>query len=431
MENDRLQHQLTSRCCKSDVYPIQGMESVIITVSGYHGSERFNLIKLISHSGANYVGAMSGSITHLVCWKFEGKKFNLAKKFKTVIVNHRWVEDCINQGKRVPEHSYTLQSGQEVGPLLLEAPLIVKECASSKNKVLCGNPDGVDSDKQKTEFSFGASGNPGWTDSCLVEKNLCPDYGKCAKLPHKSERKLVKKSLKQENLTSSRYTFQMTPLSRLVRTEEESSSHSSQLMSEKRKISNSNGAATSAEPSRKAKRLVKKNVAMVLEPLIIDLDHDYHINGVHSPHCDIAAPNPSGGVRNITEIREGFDDELYDERRNSAGVYDDIEEIEDWNILSASNNSTLCIEDSPTATGKTLKGTSSSAENLNEIEDLDEFDHVTKLSTSPNLSCVICWTAYSSTRGILPCKHRFCYSCIQKWALKEKKGMLPFVQKTF
>ncbi|KAI4388974.1 hypothetical protein MLD38_001254 [Melastoma candidum] len=103
------------------------MDSVVATVSGYHGSDRLHLIKLVSLSGASYVGALTNSTTHLICWRFEGRKYEMAKRFRTIVVNHCWVEDCRTSGERVPELTYLLKSGEEVGPLRLEVPDGIKE----------------------------------------------------------------------------------------------------------------------------------------------------------------------------------------------------------------------------------------------------------------------------------------------------------------
>ncbi|KRG93799.1 hypothetical protein GLYMA_19G042100v4 [Glycine max] len=349
--------------------PVQGMERVVATVSGYHGSERFNLIKLISQAGGNYVGAMSKSITHLVCWKFEGKKYDIALKFRIHVVNHRWVEDCIKEGRRVPEDSYTLQSGHEVGPLLLEVPL-VRASSLTKKKLVGDKLHATGSERKNSDFSSGASGTYVLEDSCLMKKH------------------------------------------------EESSSYSSRLSRRgKRHICNGKENTTVARPSRKGRRLASDLVdKVVLGPSILDLTTDDHLFRMDSQQTDAEATSSlSVGVNNniILQNSEGPNAGLSNQSRTIIGGSNDIEQIKDSSHISKPRNSTSFIEDPLPVPQTSIDLCSSDDE---KFTDGDQADNVAGLPTSTEMSCVICLTEFSSTRGILPCGHRFCFPCIQNWA---------------
>ncbi|XP_022983591.1 E3 ubiquitin-protein ligase rnf8-A isoform X1 [Cucurbita maxima] len=393
--------------------PIEGMESVVATVSGYHGTERFNLIKMISYTGASYVGVMSRSITHLICWELEGRKFNLAKKFKTIIVNHRWLEDCIKQGMRVPEDPYILQSGQSAGPLSMKLPFSDKGSVSTKKYKVpseklhnCGN---VEDQRIKGMCSFGDSILP---HSSLLDKEMYPDFRNSDDTAHKQKHKLRKRisKLEEPSSSSSKNHFkEPTPSDFFAIGCGSSSSLARDETKGKRYNENS-----TVRSSRRWRRLVKKNSSEDHnDPDVWNFDPEqYHLATrnsltVLSSHCDDETDTEVVNVGGTADR-----DQLCDERGLASDSFEGVEACENQ---STSRHTNLLVENAPR-----ILTVTSEDELHKDLQKIIE-DPVIELnesipSTTTELSCVICWTDFSSTRGVLPCGHRFCYSCIQNWA---------------
>ncbi|VVA94332.1 unnamed protein product [Arabis nemorensis] len=356
-----------------------GMENVVATVSGYHGSERFKLIKLISHSGASYVGAMSRSITHLVCWKFEGKKYSLAKKFDTIVVNHQWVEECIKEGRRVSEAPYMFESGEEVGPLMIELPAVSEEARVTK-KV---NKASETFDKY---FGNGEENNRGstselstWMDSVL---------------------------LKEKNIEPNRHSVRLR------------TKRPSNIFEDKEN--------TVAESSGKGKRrLVKQRSCRN----IIDLESDNNCHDISDEQQRTAQnsrkPNDGNGKDCVLEPGETSALRHHGEYATQNWDVDEIEESENWShpaVFKPPRSSSA--ERKPQDDGLNFDKPGSRREETEAIEEV-----------YAQVSCIICWTEFSSTRGSLPCGHRFCYSCIQKWVdhlvSERKKTTCPLCKSSF
>ncbi|XP_039142349.1 uncharacterized protein LOC120279480 [Dioscorea cayenensis subsp. rotundata] len=387
--------------------PIQGMESVIATVSGYHGIERFKLMKLITHSGASFVGAMGKSTTHLVCWKFEGKKYELAKNLGTLIVSHRWFEDCLKEGKRLPEDPYAMQSGQQVGPISWELPN--------------GDMHGKRRRLPMTESSM-----PSYKHNSVDSNEVENDTLHCSGV------------------------FNL-PVSNLLDEPEGTSYSSMHARRYKNKLSNGSNSDICHEAARKSRRLVKKNALSDLSDLaILDceqervqiggsipmqnlnpelIDSEILRNRGHISLQEVTTGNGSfsNGEMRTREIEEV---EVMIETGNLVSLNPHISGAEELSVNEISPIDECCKNVKSENVCCDIEG--SENEKMKEDHSLAEFG---ASRTSTELSCVICWTEFCSTRGILPCGHRFCYTCIQGWAdclvMKGKASTCPLCKSNF
>ncbi|KAM7274964.1 hypothetical protein ACFE04_016830 [Oxalis oulophora] len=118
-----------------DLNGIPGAKELIMCLTGYQRQDRDDIMTMVSLMGAHFSKPLVATkVTHLICYKFEGEKYELAKKLKRIkLVNHRWLEDCLRDWELLPEDNYN-RSGYELEMLEAEA-----EAKDSEDEAEDGN----------------------------------------------------------------------------------------------------------------------------------------------------------------------------------------------------------------------------------------------------------------------------------------------------
>nr|XP_043621838.1 BRCT domain-containing protein At4g02110 [Erigeron canadensis] len=98
-----------------DLNGIPGAKSLVMCLTGYQRDDREDIMIMVERMGAQFSKPLIATkVTHLICYKFEGEKYLLAKKVKRIkLVNHGWLEDCLKAWEILPEADYS-KSGYEL-----------------------------------------------------------------------------------------------------------------------------------------------------------------------------------------------------------------------------------------------------------------------------------------------------------------------------
>uniref|UniRef100_A0ACD5V9H4 Uncharacterized protein n=1 Tax=Avena sativa TaxID=4498 RepID=A0ACD5V9H4_AVESA len=141
-----------------DLNGIPGSDELQICLTGYQRNDREDIMKMVSLMGANFSKPLVGGVvTHLVCYKFEGEKYVLAKKLKIKLINHRWLEDCLKSWEILPVDDYSKSSWELE---MMEAQVMDSEDEVEDDDRKPFNS--ISSVKRTTnpKHSIGTSGNP-------------------------------------------------------------------------------------------------------------------------------------------------------------------------------------------------------------------------------------------------------------------------------
>ncbi|KAK7392252.1 hypothetical protein VNO78_20684 [Psophocarpus tetragonolobus] len=122
-----------------DLDGIPGAKDLIMCLTGYLRQDRDDIMTMVGLMGAQFSKPLvAHKVTHLICYKFEGEKYELAKRLGAIkLVNHRWLEDCLTEWVLLPEDKYN-KSGFELEMMEEEAKDSEEEAENSKLRQSAG-----------------------------------------------------------------------------------------------------------------------------------------------------------------------------------------------------------------------------------------------------------------------------------------------------
>ncbi|XP_028781937.1 BRCT domain-containing protein At4g02110 [Neltuma alba] len=154
-----------------DLNGIPGAKTLVVCLTGYQRQDRDDIMTMVGLMGAEFSKPLVASkVTHLICYKFEGEKYELASRLQTIkLVNHRWLEDCLKDWVLLPEEKYK-KSGYELEMMAEEA----KDSEEEAEDLVPGNSGGRDTTKIPFSPKVNSAASPGSSKPVVVESNAFP-----------------------------------------------------------------------------------------------------------------------------------------------------------------------------------------------------------------------------------------------------------------
>ncbi|XP_050265109.1 BRCT domain-containing protein At4g02110 isoform X2 [Quercus robur] len=154
-----------------DLNGIPGAKNLIICLTGYQRQDRDDVMTMVNLMGAQFSKPLvANKVTHLICYKFEGEKYELAKKIHAIkLVSHRWLEDCLKDWKLLPELNYN-KSGYELEILEAEA----KDSEEEAGDTVVRHSGGKDMNKSPHNSKIGVSTTSELPPRSVGELSIAP-----------------------------------------------------------------------------------------------------------------------------------------------------------------------------------------------------------------------------------------------------------------